>query len=71
MLNVEFLERDPSSHLTSHDSRVTTHNSELLTQFIIHNSELIIYFPVLLTNAILLLSGDYDGVLMVPCPPYR
>src|SRR5688572_506008 len=25
---------------------------------------------VLLIKAILLLSGDHEGVLMVPCPPY-
>src|SRR5262245_5240029 len=25
----------------------------------------------LLTNAIFLLSGDHDGTLIVPCPPYR
>lgn len=31
-----------------------------------------VYFlPELLTNAIDLLSGDQDGTLMVPCPPYR
>jgi hypothetical protein len=23
------------------------------------------------TNAMDLLSGDHDGTLMVPCPPYR
>lgn len=33
----------------------------------------IFYFviPELLTNAICLLSGDHDGTLIVPCPPYR
>ena len=29
------------------------------------------YFPELLTNATDLLSGDHEGTLIVPCPPYK
>ena len=31
------------------------------------------YFDIseLLTKAIFLLSGDHEGVLIVPCPPYK
>ena len=29
------------------------------------------FVSVLLTNAIFLLSGDHDGTLIVPCPPYK
>ena len=45
-------------------------------QFITHYPLFIVHCPlsiafVLLINAILLLSGDQDGVLIVPWPPYR
>jgi len=28
------------------------------------------FFPELLTKAMDLLSGDHEGTLIVPCPPY-